>query len=146
MEDVDWETRWAPPFTRTFDVRFPEAAAAEETGGGGRGAGRWGTSSEMGRPEEGIAVMIGREPPTLPPPALSAAEREEGYGEEGDRFTGEPEGDWGGTPIGGVGAGRVGCIELCLEGESGVAGIVSEALENWWGLFRRRNYFLRLRL
>ena len=46
----------------------------------------------------------------------------DGYGEDGDRFTGEPVGDcW--MPTGGVGAGRDGCIELRLGGDGGTAGI-----------------------
>lgn len=58
------------------------------------------------------------------------------------------EGEWGLTPIGGVGAARDGCMELCLEDEPGVTGIVSEVdrPSKTSELFGQNNYFLRLLL
>jgi hypothetical protein len=98
MDDRDCEVVWP-----RLDKRWAP--------GGGRGAGRCGTSSEMGAPAVGMVVITG----------LFASDLD-GYGEDGDRFTGEPVGDcW--TPTGGLGAARDGCIELRLGGDGGTAGI-----------------------
>lgn len=67
----------------------------------------------MGAPVEGIVVCVIT--------GLVASDLD-GYGEDGDRFTGEPCGDCC-TATGGVGAGRDGCIELRFGGDGGTAGI-----------------------
>ena len=93
MDETDCEVPC--PFIR-LDARLAP--------GGGRGAARCGTSSEMGAVELGMVVMTGRLGSDL-----------EGYGEEGDLLTGDPLGV-GWNAAGGAGAAREGCIELCFGG------------------------------